>query len=91
MPIRSIADSDTKRIWNGLWAIRLPVRGQLSARRALRLLNNAETQEDLRSLSPVQIDSAATHFVAELAGDLSVSWRLDQGDAWCVRVSKPHR
>ena len=46
--IRSVADSETERIWNGLRSRRLPPDIQPAALRKLRLLNQAKQLKDLQ-------------------------------------------
>ena len=46
--IRSFADKETERIWNGDISRRLPNQIQALARRKLRMLNAAQRLDDLR-------------------------------------------
>ena len=46
--IRSFADKETERVWNGDISRRLPNQIQALARRKLRMLNAAQRVEDLR-------------------------------------------
>lgn len=46
--IRSFADKETERIWNGVVSRRLPIQIQTLARRKLRMLNAAHRLDDLR-------------------------------------------
>ena len=46
--IRSFKDKETERVWQGKRSRRLPHNVQASARRKLRMLNNAQSTEDLR-------------------------------------------
>jgi len=46
--IRSFADKETERIWNGEMSRRLPNQIQALARRKLRMLNAAQRLDDLR-------------------------------------------
>lgn len=46
--IRSFADRETERIWEGQLSRKLPTEMQTTARRKLRMLNNAETLQDLK-------------------------------------------
>lgn len=47
--IRSFADRETKRVWEGLVSRRLPADIQVTARRKLRMLNNAGALQDLKA------------------------------------------
>lgn len=46
--IRSFADKETEKIWQGKQSKKLPVNIQNVARRKLRMLNNAQNINDLR-------------------------------------------
>ncbi|HEY7943479.1 MAG TPA: type II toxin-antitoxin system RelE/ParE family toxin [Casimicrobiaceae bacterium] len=46
--IRTFADKETERIWNGDMSRRLPNQIQALARRKLRILNAAQRLDDLR-------------------------------------------
>jgi toxin HigB-1 len=46
--IRSFADKETERIWNGDLSRRIPNQIQALARRKLRMLNAAQRLDDLR-------------------------------------------
>jgi len=46
--IRSFKDKETERVWQGKRSRRLPHDIQAAARRKLRMLNNAQSTEDLR-------------------------------------------
>ncbi len=45
--IHSFADRSTQRVWEGLWARRLPLEVQQIARRKLRMINSAQSLHDL--------------------------------------------
>ncbi|MEZ5030228.1 MAG: type II toxin-antitoxin system RelE/ParE family toxin [Saprospiraceae bacterium] len=46
--IRSFGDKETERIWLGTFSKKLPADIQHTARRKLRMLNNAQSLDDLR-------------------------------------------
>jgi len=46
--IKSFRDSETEKIWKGLYSAKLPNEMQNIARRKLRMINNAYTINDLR-------------------------------------------
>lgn len=46
--IKTFGDRETEKIWNGDWSSRLPGEIQQAARKKLRMINNAQTLEDLR-------------------------------------------
>ena len=47
--IRSFADRETERVWEGLVSRKLPADIQVTARRKLRMLNNAGARQDLKA------------------------------------------
>jgi proteic killer suppression protein len=46
--IRTFGDSETEKIWKGIRSAKLPNNIQNTARRKLRMINNAGTMNDLR-------------------------------------------
>lgn len=46
--IKSFADRETERVWNGEFSSKLPNEIQKIARRKLRMINNSQTISDLR-------------------------------------------
>ena len=46
--IKSFADRETERVWNGEFSSKLPNEIQPIARRKLRMINNAQNINDLR-------------------------------------------
>lgn len=46
--IKSFRDKETRKVWEGKRSRQLPVTIQAIARRKLRMLNNAQTLDDLR-------------------------------------------
>lgn len=46
--ILNFGNKETEKIWNGNFSNRLPVEIQHIARRKLRMINNAETLNDLK-------------------------------------------
>ena len=46
--IKSFGDSETEKVWEGLYSAKLPNEMQRIARRKLRMINNAYSINDLR-------------------------------------------
>jgi len=46
--IKSFGDKSTEKIWNGNFAKKIPINAQKIGRRKLRMINNAESINDLR-------------------------------------------
>lgn len=60
--IKTFADKETERIWNGFQSRRLPTEIKDIARRKLRVINNAQNMNDLR-IPP-------SYHLEKLSGDL---------------------
>jgi proteic killer suppression protein len=74
--IRSFADDETKRIWNGERSRKLPFDMQDRALIRLRMLNQAKTLDDLRSppsnrLHALKDDRAGQHSIS-----INMQWRI---------------
>ncbi|QKK03782.1 MAG: type II toxin-antitoxin system RelE/ParE family toxin [Pseudomonadota bacterium] len=74
--IRSFADRETRVIWEGQRSRRLPADIQSSARRKLRMLNNARDLNDLRvppgnRLEALKGDRAGWHSIR-----INAQWRI---------------
>lgn len=79
--IRSFADSETERIWNGERSRKLPHEIQNRALLRLRMLNQAETLEDLRNppgnrLHALKDDREGQHSIS-----INMQWRICF--VWC--------
>jgi len=92
--IRSIADPETERIWNGQRSRWLPPDIQARARDKLVLLEAAETLEDLRNppsnrLHELKKDRAGQHSIS-----INRQWRIcfvwKDGDAHDVEITDYH-
>jgi proteic killer suppression protein len=74
--IRSLADRETERIWNGERSRKLPDEIQDRALIRLRMLNQAETLDDLRNppgnrLHALKDDRAGQHSIS-----INMQWRI---------------
>lgn len=74
--IRSFADPETERIWNGERSRRLPPDIQDRALVRLRMLNQAKSLDDLRNppsnrLHALQDDRAGQHSIS-----INMQWRI---------------
>ena len=79
--IRSFADKETERIWNGQASRRLPASIQAVARRKLRMVNNAASLVDLRIPPANRLEA--------LKGERKGQYSLRINDQWriCFRWS----
>jgi proteic killer suppression protein len=74
--IRSFADPETERVWNGESSRKLPHEIQNRALLRLRMLNQAETLEDLRNppgnrLQALKDDREGQHSIS-----INMQWRI---------------
>lgn len=92
--IKSFHDSETERIWNGSFSKRLPADIQAVARRKLRMLNNAQSLDDLRippanRLEALRGDRRGQHSIR-----VNDQWRIcfvwRDGDAERVQIVDYH-
>ena len=74
--IKSFADAETEKIWNGTRSSKLPAAIQPVARRKLRMLNNAQDLNDLR-VPP------ANH-LEKLSGTLSGLYSIRINQQWRI-------
>jgi proteic killer suppression protein len=69
-------DSETEKVWRGEFSRRLPNQIQATARRKLRMLNNARALDDLRIPPANRLE--------RLAGDRDGQWSIRINDQWRV-------
>lgn len=92
--IRSFADRETESIWNGKMSRRLPAEIQETARRKLRMLNNAHILEDLRlppgnRLELLKGDLAGLHSI-RINNQWRIIFRWKDGEADNVKIGDYH-
>jgi proteic killer suppression protein len=92
--IRSFRSQETEKVWRGERSRRLPADIQQVARRKLRMVNNAQTLQDLRippnnRLEALHGDRAGQHSIR-----INDQWRLcfrwREGDAHDVEIVDYH-
>ena len=92
--IRSFADKETPRIWNGQRSRKLPAEMQDRALDRLRMLNRAKTLDDLRNppgnrLHALKDDRAGQHSIS-----INKQWRIcfvwRDGGADSVEITDYH-
>jgi proteic killer suppression protein len=74
--IKSFGNSETKKIWEGVRSRKLPGEIQNTARRKLRMLNNAQNINDLRVPPANKLE--------KLKGDLSGLYSIRVNDQWRI-------
>ena len=74
--IRSILDSETEKVWQGVVSRKLPRDIQDIARRKLRMLNNADRVDELRIPPANRLE--------KLSGNREGQWSIRINDQWRV-------
>ena len=74
--IRSFADKETERIWNGVVSRRLPIQIQALARRKLRMLNAAHRLDDLRVPPANRLEALKGKRAGQHSIRINDQWRL---------------
>ena len=92
--IKSFADKETRRVWDGLVSRRLPRDIQQVARRKLRMLNNAGSLEDLRIPPANRLEALKGDRKGQHSIRINDQWRICfvwcDGDAECVSIVDYH-
>jgi len=74
--IRSFADRETERIWEGRVSRKLPTDMQTTARRKLRMLNNAEAIQDLKAPPGNRLEALKGSRKGQHSIRINNQWRL---------------
>jgi proteic killer suppression protein len=74
--IKSFKCKQTERIWNGQVSTKLPQTIQNVARRKLRMLNNAQTVEDLRIPPANRLEALRGDRLGQYSIRINQQWRI---------------
>ena len=74
--IRSFRDREAKRIWHGQASRKLPPDIQNTARRKLRMLNNAEALDDLRIPPANRLEALKGKRAGQHSIRINQQWRI---------------
>ena len=74
--IRSFADKETERIWNGDLSRRIPNQIQALARRKLRMLNAAQRLDDLRIPPANRLEGMKGKRTGQYSIRIDDQWRI---------------
>jgi toxin HigB-1 len=92
--IRSFADKETERIWNGDMSRRLPNQIQALARRKLRMLNAAQRLDDLRIPPANRLEALKGKRAGQHSIRINDQWRIcfvwQQGQCNAVEIVDYH-
>ncbi|HEX8364307.1 MAG TPA: type II toxin-antitoxin system RelE/ParE family toxin [Allosphingosinicella sp.] len=93
--IRTLADEETERIWNGERSRKLPFDIQNAARRKLRAINRARKPHDLRVPRGNRFEELKGGRKGTYSIRINDQWRITfrwvEGDADDVRIEDYHR
>ena len=92
--IKSFRGKETEKIWQGLLSRRLPRDIQQVVRRKLRMLNNAQTLNDLRVPPANRLEALQGRRAGQYSIRINDQWRIcfvwDQGIAFDVEIVDYH-
>ena len=92
--IRSFASNPTEEIWYGHQAKKLPPDIQNTARRKLRILNNAGTINELRIPPSNHLEKLKHDRIGQYSIRINDQWRIcftwEDGDAYNVEIVDYH-
>ena len=92
--IRTFGDKETERVWQGTGSRRLPHDIQSSARRKLRMPNNAQSTEDLRIPPANRLEALKGKRRGQHSIHINDQWRIcfawRDGDAYDVEIVDYH-
>ena len=92
--IRSFADKETERVWEGFHSRRLPQDIQDVALRKLRILNRVRTVEELAVPPGNRLERLHGDRKAQWSIRLNIQWRIcfnwENGDAHNVEIADYH-
>lgn len=74
--IKSFGDKESEKIWNGIRSKKLPTDIQITARRKLRMINNAQDINDLRVPPANRLE--------KLQGDLQEYYSIRINNQWRI-------
>ncbi len=92
--ILSFGSKETERIWNGEWVKKLPNEIQETARRKLRMINNAQSIADLKIPPANRLEKLAGNLKNFYSIRINDQWRIifkwNNGNAMEVAITDYH-
>ncbi|MCZ2476021.1 plasmid maintenance system killer family protein [Aquirufa ecclesiirivi] len=74
--IKLFGDKETEKIWNGFQSRKLPVDIQNVARRKLRMLNNSQNLQDLRTPPANHLEKLSGNLLGYHSIRINKQWRI---------------
>jgi len=92
--IKNFKCAETQKIWEGRFSKKLPTDIQHIVRRKLRMLNNAESLEDLKAPPANKLEALKGHLSNKYSIRINNQWRICfswyEGDAYEVEMIDYH-
>ena len=92
--IKSFADRETEKVWNGEFSSKLPNEIQPMARRKLRMINNAQTINDLRIPPANRLEKLKGNLKGFYSIRINKQWRIifewKRNNAELVKIEDYH-
>jgi proteic killer suppression protein len=92
--IKSFADRETEKVWNGEFSSKLPNEIQPIARRKLRMINNAQTINDLRIPPANRLEKLKGNLKGFYSIRINKQWRIifewKRNNAELVKIEDYH-
>ena len=92
--IKSFADKETDKIWNGNQSKKLPTNIQNVARRILRMINNAQNINDIRIPPANHLEKLSGNFEGFFSIRINKQWRIifkwENDNAFDVQIIDYH-
>ena len=92
--IRSFADPEAERVWNGDRSRRLPAEVQQRAMRRMRLLDAARSLDELGTLPGNRLHGLRDNRAGQHSISINMQWRIcfvwKDGDAYDVEITDYH-
>lgn len=92
--IKSFKCSETEKIWKGTFSKKLPSHIQQVARRKLRMLNNAQTLNDLKAPPANKLEALKDDRKGQYSIRINDQWRIcflwAEGDIFKVEIVNYH-
>jgi proteic killer suppression protein len=92
--IRSFGSKETEKIWNGVVSKKLPIEIQALTRRKLRMINNAQTLNDLRIPPGHQLEKLKGNrqgqFSVRINDQCRICFTFENGNCFNVEIADYH-
>jgi proteic killer suppression protein len=92
--IKSFADKEAEKIWNGIQSRKLPANIQNVARRKLRMINNAQNLNDLRIPPANHLEKLSGNLEGFHSIRINKQWRImfkwENDNAFEVKIVDYH-